>query len=125
MQQENSNGRYFAQGPPGEGQGKQPQVLAQAFEELAPGVAEACPEAVATAKASIFQKNGPLRRRQRSALHILLDSCAHQGFEVEIDLMFTILEGLAAIGDAHKLDTEAGLDVFFQAHKDAFKPLLF
>lgn len=99
----------------------QPQVLARAFEVLAPGLAAACPEVLGAARAFIFQEDAPLRMRQRSKLHRLLNAGIRHGFEVERDLLLTILDGMAAIRDAHRLDTESGLDDLFRAHKDAFR----
>lgn len=115
MQQANRKGWHSAQGPP--------QALARAFEGLAPGVAQACPQAVEAARAFVFQDTAPGRRRLRRQLHALLGECARQGIETEKGLLFTVLEGLAAIREAHRLASEAELEGFFQAHKEAFRPL--
>lgn len=118
MQQRNSTGGPSSRRPPNEGYSGQPQVLKQAFDAFAPGVAEACPEMVETARACIFQQGA---RRHRRRLRALLEGCSPQGLIVERELLLTALEGLAAIRAAHGLATEAELDAFMQGHKEAFR----
>lgn len=103
---------------------EKPQVLARAFEVLAPGLAATCPEVLVAAKAYIFHSDVPIRVLQRSTLHRLLNAGARNGFVVEKDLLLTVLDGMAAMRDAHRLDTEARLNDFFGVHKDIFRIII-
>lgn len=124
MQQENLNERNLLHGPPGEGQDKRPLVLIQALNELAPGVAEACPEVVRAARRYIVLECGTELKVEALRLDALLDKCAGQGFEVDKEVFLTILEGMRAVMDSWKLESPAALDEFVQANKEVFRNLL-
>lgn len=118
------NERNLQTGPPGEGQDKRPHVLIQSLNELAPGVAEACPEVVQAARGFLRQKDEVQRKLAAARLDALLEDCIGQGFDIDKDVFFTILDGMQAVLDSWKLDSLAGLDEFVQANKDVFRNVL-